>query len=567
LQRPVVFISYSHDSDEHRERVRGLAARLRRDGLDARLDQQVNGTPEQGWPRWMLDQLDEADFVLVVCTSVYYRRFRGHEELGRGKGSDWEGALITQEIYAAKSHTVKFVPVLLSASQESFIPEPLRAQTYYELISDKRYQDLYAFLLGQAGVEFGPIGELKPLLKPIAQPITFGLKSEPPLSPPIQAILIGVPPRNPHFKGRKNLLSRLHKKLQEGEAGPRSPVIIHGEPGVGKSQAVVEYVHQFGAHYRFILWVEAEREEYLRLAYLTIARAVGLIAPSASLESAVHAVKSWLSHESKWLLVFNAVPDFKMIQTYLPPIGLGGKVIEIWSAPITLLSIPTALGFALNGDASLALLLMIMMKEQRALRKIPRIEVGALEQEEAARFIIERIGKADMNTATALAAELDYLPFALEQAAAYIRATGSEIADYIAKYRREGAAIAAVGRSLYSRSIETAWKLSVDAVREASPAAVELLIVASFLLLGTIPVDIFLQDGPMLSSLVPSLRSAATEPPTFWKLIDLLERYSLIERLSDNSFRLRSLTQTLVRGPLGEKERLAWAEKIAKPSE
>ena len=58
--RDQVFISYSHDSDEHREKVLGLAERLRQDGLDAQLDQYVKGTPEQGWPRWMLDRLDEA---------------------------------------------------------------------------------------------------------------------------------------------------------------------------------------------------------------------------------------------------------------------------------------------------------------------------------------------------------------------------------------------------------------------------------------------------------------------------------------------------------------------------
>jgi hypothetical protein len=30
----------------------------------------------------MLDQLDWAEFVLVVCTETYYRRFRGHEKPG-----------------------------------------------------------------------------------------------------------------------------------------------------------------------------------------------------------------------------------------------------------------------------------------------------------------------------------------------------------------------------------------------------------------------------------------------------------------------------------------------------
>ncbi|MCA9710484.1 MAG: toll/interleukin-1 receptor domain-containing protein, partial [Myxococcales bacterium] len=43
-----VFISYSHESDEHQRRVLGLANQLRKDGLDARLDQYESNPPE-GW--------------------------------------------------------------------------------------------------------------------------------------------------------------------------------------------------------------------------------------------------------------------------------------------------------------------------------------------------------------------------------------------------------------------------------------------------------------------------------------------------------------------------------------
>lgn len=36
---PKVFISYSHDTVEHQERVLDLADRLRADGIDAEVDQ------------------------------------------------------------------------------------------------------------------------------------------------------------------------------------------------------------------------------------------------------------------------------------------------------------------------------------------------------------------------------------------------------------------------------------------------------------------------------------------------------------------------------------------------
>ena len=105
-----VFISYSHDSEAHREWVLALSERLREDGIETILDRYVNGTPAEGWPRWMLNGLDQADRVLLVCTPTYYRRFRGHEVPGRGRGVDWEGAVITQEIYDARSVTTRFIP-------------------------------------------------------------------------------------------------------------------------------------------------------------------------------------------------------------------------------------------------------------------------------------------------------------------------------------------------------------------------------------------------------------------------------------------------------------------------
>jgi tetratricopeptide (TPR) repeat protein len=173
MQKVSVFISYSHDSEEHRDEVLGLSERLRRDGIETILDQYVNGTPTEGWPRWMLNQLDAADSVLVVCTETYYRRFRGLELPGKGKGADWEGALITQEIYDTRSSNPKFIPVFLSTANDQAIPEPMRSATHYALTSDDAYDRLYDSLLGQAGVQAGVVGELKRKPRASGQPLNF----------------------------------------------------------------------------------------------------------------------------------------------------------------------------------------------------------------------------------------------------------------------------------------------------------------------------------------------------------------------------------------------------------
>jgi len=67
--RPRVFISYSHDSPAHCDLVLHLAQQLRRDGINAELDQ-FHQEELKHWPRWCEEQLrpENFDFVLSVCT-------------------------------------------------------------------------------------------------------------------------------------------------------------------------------------------------------------------------------------------------------------------------------------------------------------------------------------------------------------------------------------------------------------------------------------------------------------------------------------------------------------------
>ena len=67
MTAPKVFISYSHDTVAHQERVLDLADRLRADGIDAEIDQ-YNDSPPEGWPRWCERQIEAAGVVLMVCT-------------------------------------------------------------------------------------------------------------------------------------------------------------------------------------------------------------------------------------------------------------------------------------------------------------------------------------------------------------------------------------------------------------------------------------------------------------------------------------------------------------------
>lgn len=240
MSGPNVFISYSHDSSKHSESVLALSERLRDDGITTQLDQYVNGTPSNGWPRWMLDQLDEADSVIVICTETYYRRFRGHEEPGTGKGADWEGAIITQEIYDQRSNTKKFVPVLFKPDNETFIPEPLRPLTYYLLNTEQNYNDLYDFLLGQAGVEPRAVGTLKRKERRRGVPLIFSqpstvLETAPRISPARLSVT------GKKFVGREPEIALLDRAWNSAGNQKINIVSLIGQGGEGKSAIALEW--------------------------------------------------------------------------------------------------------------------------------------------------------------------------------------------------------------------------------------------------------------------------------------------------------------------------------------
>jgi len=108
-----VFISYSHASLGHADRVLALADRLRQDGIDSILDQYLLGSPDEGWPLWMDRQIRDTDFVLMICTPTYYRRVMGEEEPGVGHGVNWESNLVYQHFYKAGTINKPFLQLFL----------------------------------------------------------------------------------------------------------------------------------------------------------------------------------------------------------------------------------------------------------------------------------------------------------------------------------------------------------------------------------------------------------------------------------------------------------------------
>ncbi len=173
LKIPKVFISYSHDSEPHKQRVLDLAQQLRADGVDVSLDRFIQSPPE-GWPLWMLRQIDWADYVLCVFTERYNERCLGNQKPGEGKGVAWESTLMFNALYGRPQFNTKFIPVVFDSQDEKWIIQPLKGSSYFHLDNldanvSGGYQNVYRLVTNQPEVTPAGVGAIHKL--PPAKPL------------------------------------------------------------------------------------------------------------------------------------------------------------------------------------------------------------------------------------------------------------------------------------------------------------------------------------------------------------------------------------------------------------
>ena len=157
-----VFVSYTHDSRAHSKRVLNLSNDLRNLGFDCDIDQyHVN----EDWPAWMERRIAWADFVVVICSPTYLRRWNNEEEPNTGLGAQWESLLTRQHLYESPGINNKFVPAFFESEHKNCIPVPLRNVTRVDLSQNDLVERLRKRLLGIAPAEKPPI---RTSLAPIA---------------------------------------------------------------------------------------------------------------------------------------------------------------------------------------------------------------------------------------------------------------------------------------------------------------------------------------------------------------------------------------------------------------
>src|SRR5579859_1006747 len=354
-------------------------------------------------------------------------------------------------------------------------------------------------------------------------------------------------PRNAFFLGRDDLLSRLHDQLQAGKPAALSqPQAISGLGGIGKTHMAIEYAYRYHQEYDVVLWARAENQETLIASYNTIATLLKLPEREAAEQEIIkEAVKKWLQAHKKWLLILDNADDLDLLPGFLPPVP-GGHIL-------------------------------ITTRAYDMQRLAQRIEVETLPDGLGALFLLRRaaliasdaelsqVSIQDRALAMQITQELGGLPLALDQAGAYLEATGMSLAQYQQVYQQHRQVLLRERRARvndHPEGVSTTWSLSFERVEEQQKAAAELLRLCAYLAPDAIPESIITQGAPHLGAV---LAEVSADPFRLSQAIEALRAYSLIQRdPRTQTLSVHRLIQAVLHDSMGTEAEKAWKERAVR---
>lgn len=347
--------------------------------------------------------------------------------------------------------------------------------------------------------------------------------------------------RNNYFIGRDQILIDLldRSKSEHMQA-------LSGLGGIGKTQTALEYAYRYRDEYKYLFWVQGDSRTSICSGYERIAELLEL--PRAAVEDPQSYIKStltWLEQTSDYLLVIDNVDVPKEVVDLLPKRPAGH---------------------------------VLMTSREQYLESIGLFEpvhINDLPSEEAVAFLarrsmsnkVEDLSSDECTSAEKLAKELGYLPLALEQAAAYIRANDMTFEGYLDEYKTLQLDLLSEQGPVagdYQDSVRTTWWKSIERVRKTFPASADLLTVCAFMAPDNIPFEFVIDGAAELGENVVAAFANARSPMLALNgLLEPLSSYSLIKRdRQSKTFHMHNMVQAVVRVAMSEEDRAQWLDRM-----
>jgi hypothetical protein len=346
-------------------------------------------------------------------------------------------------------------------------------------------------------------------------------------------VRLAEPP--PLLAGREELLADLDARLAAGDGPTPRIIALCGFGGIGKTSVVAAYARrhltEVGLAWQFAAYDPTVLEaEFGELASQLDARDIaGTRDPVAS----VHGVLAAFSAE--WLLVFDNVQERASVERFLPPAGPGQVLITSQNP---------------NWPHGQAL-------------EVPPLGAGA-----AADFLVTRTRDPDRQAAQELASELGGLPLALEQAAAYILATGGTLARYLELFKERRPDMLSRGEPTgYSGTVATTWALAFAQLEESAPSAVGLLRLLAFCAPEAVPLYLLVPRpelvGQLGAEVAPVLMPLLEDELAVTDAVAALRRYSLVTPAADGLTLVHRLVQAVTADQMPPALAGAWRQAAA----
>lgn len=334
---------------------------------------------------------------------------------------------------------------------------------------------------------------------------------------PVPQVWGNVPPRNPNFTGRMEVLDQLSAQLADSGTTAVLPAALLGMGGIGKTQIAVEYVYRHLPDYEVVWWIQAATTAQVRTALTELANQLRLPGSSeapAAVSEVLEALRLGKPHR-RWLLVFDAAESPDTVRHLFPTNGPGKILVTSRNADWVSVAGP--------------------------------LEVAVFHRDESVELLKRRGPAMADDDADRLADKLGDLPLAVDQAAAWRAETGMPVQEYLRLFDEKVAEIldthAPIG---YEVPVAAAWNVSFDELATRNVAAHQLLQVCAFFSAEPIPRGLF--TGVRGVSISPELDLLLRDSMQLSRAVRDIKRYGLAKiDHGKNTLQLHRLVQLVLR--------------------
>jgi hypothetical protein len=325
-----------------------------------------------------------------------------------------------------------------------------------------------------------------------------------------------VPARNLFFTGRDRLLADLNDRPPIGwpPIVRASRTALQGIGGVGKTQLAVEYAWRHAGDVDLVWWVDAETPTGLAAGLAGLATALGVGAGDVPERAA--AALAELGRRQNWLLVYDNATDPTALAVMLPPTS--GR-------------------------------LLVTCRDQ-ALRRIVGdvLAVTEFTRGESIELLRRHVPELPDPAADRLADALGDLPLAIDQAGAFLAATGMDTATYQPLLAEQPQLLLA-DDTPHHQGLAATVSAAYDRLRAEDPFAAVLLDQLAFL--APEPVQLAAVPSGDIEPIPGALLVA--DPLTTHTALEAISRYALARR-TGTTVQVHRLVHALLRARLSAAE-------------